>query len=82
MRDNLDRVYVVQYSESLGGTIKLGGIHCHIESAIYEVGKHGYEYVESGDIGYGQFMRYYRERDSSHAEIVEREIIDMFEDIY
>lgn len=80
--EGLNIVYVVQYSEILGGAIELGGIHYQIETAIDEVEKNGYEYVESGDIGYGQFMRYYREEDSSHAEIVEREIIDRFEDIY
>lgn len=80
--ESLNRIYVVQYSESLGEIVELGGIHYDIEAAIDEVEKNCYEYVESGDIGYGQFMRYYRDRDSSHAEIVEREIIDMFEDIY
>lgn len=86
MRDSLDIVYVVQYSESLGGAIELGGIHYQIYTAMDEVEKNGYEYMESGDIGYGQFMRYYREEGehypSGHAEIVEREIIDRFEDIY
>lgn len=86
MRDSLNRVYVVQYSDILGGAIELGGIHYDIETAIDEVDKNGYEYMESGNIGYGQVMRYEREDGeyytSGHAEIVEREIIDRFEDIY
>lgn len=86
MRDSLNRVYVVQYSELLSKVIELGGIHYNIETAIDEVDKNGYEYMESGDIGYGQFMRYYREEGehypSGYAEIVEREIIDRFEDVY
>lgn len=80
--ESLNRVYVVQYSDILGGAIELGGIHYHIESAIYEVGKNGYEYVDNGD----DSMLYEREDGeyytSGHAEIVEREIIDMFEDVY
>ena len=47
--EGLNIVYVVQYSESLGGVIELGGIHCGLESAINEVEKNGYEYVENGD---------------------------------
>lgn len=84
--ESLKRVYVAQYSELLGGAIELGGIHCEIETAIDEVDKNCYTYVESGDIGYGQFMRYYREEGehypAGHAEIVEREIIDRYEDEY
>lgn len=84
--EGINIVYVVQYSESLGGLVELGGIHCGLESAINEVDKNGYEYMESGNIGYGQVMRYEREDGeyytSGHAEIVEREIIDKFEDIY
>lgn len=83
---NLNRVYVVQYSEILGGTIELGGIHYQIYTAIDEVEKNCYTYMESGDIGYGQFMRYYREDGehypSGYAEVIEKEIIDRFEDIY
>ena len=80
--EGLNIVYVVQYSESLGGVIELGGIHCGLESAINEVEKNGYEYVDNGD----DSMLYEREDGeyytSGHAEIVEREIIDRFEDIY
>lgn len=73
--ESLNRVYVVQYSEILGGAIELGGIHYQIETAIDEVEKNGYEYIESGDIGYGQFMRYYREDGSAgYAEIVEKTV--------
>ena len=80
--EGLNIVYVVQYSEILGGAIELGGIHYQIETAIDEVEKNGYEYVENGD----DSMLYEREDGeyytSGHAEIVEREIIDRFEDIY
>ena len=80
--EGLNIVYVVQYSETLGGVIELGGIHCGLESAINEVEKNGYEYVENGD----DSMLYERDDGeyytSGHAEIVEREIIDRFEDIY
>ena len=80
--EGLNIVYVVQYSESLGGVIELGGIHCGLESAINEVEKNGYEYVENGD----DSMLYEREDGeyytSGYAEIIEREIIDRFEDIY
>ena len=80
--EGLNIVYVVQYSESLGGVIELGGIHYQIETAIDEVEKNGYEYVDNGD----DSMLYEREDGeyypSGHAEIVEREIIDRFEDIY
>ena len=81
--DSLNRVYVIQYGEIPGWVMELGGIHYQIETAIDEVERNGYEYMESGDIGYGQFMRYYREDGSAgYAEIVEREIIDKFEDVY
>lgn len=80
--EGLNIVYVVQYSEALGGLVELGGIHCGLESAINEVEKNGYEYVDNGD----DSMLYEREDGeyytSGHAEIVEREIIDRFEDIY
>lgn len=80
--EGLNIVYVVQYSEILGGAIELGGIHYQIETAIDEVEKNGYEYVDNGD----DSMLYEREDGehytSGHAEIVEREIIDRFEDIY
>lgn len=80
--EGLNIVYVVQYSEILGGEIELGGIHYQIETAIDEVEKNGYEYVDNGD----DSMLYEREDGeyypSGHAEIVEREIIDMFEDAY
>ena len=80
--EGLNIVYVVQYSEVLGGAIELGGIHYQIETAIDEVEKNGYEYVDNGD----DSMLYEREDGeyytSGHAEIVEREIIDRFEDIY
>lgn len=80
--EGLNIVYVVQYSDILGGAIELGGIHCGLESAINEVEKNGYEYVENGD----DSMLYEREDGeyypSGHAEIIEREIIDRFEDIY
>ena len=84
--ESLNRVYVIQYSEILGEAIELGGIHYQIETAIDEVEKNCYTYVESGNIGYGLFMRYYREVGEhypyGHVEIVEREIIDRFEDVY
>lgn len=80
--EGLNIVYVVQYSDILGGVIELGGIHYQIETAIDEVEKNGYEYVDNGD----DSMLYEREDGeyytSGHAEIVEREIIDRFEDIY
>lgn len=80
--EGLNIVYVVQYSESLGGVIELGGIHCGLESAINEVEKNGYKYVDNGD----DSMLYEREDGeyypSGYAEIIEREIIDRFEDIY
>ena len=80
--EGLNIVYVVQYSESLGGVIELGGIHCGLESAINEVEKNGYEYVDNGD----DSMLYEREDGeyytSGHAEIIEREIIDRIEDEY
>lgn len=80
--ESLKRVYVVQYSESLGGLIELGGIHYEIETAIDEVEKNCYTYVDNGD----DSMMYEREDGdyytSGFAEIVEREIIDRFEDIY
>lgn len=80
--EGLNIVYVVQYSDILGGAIELGGIHYQIETAIDEVEKNGYEYVDNGD----DSMLYEREDGeyytSGHAEIVEREIIDRFEDIY
>lgn len=80
--EGLNIVYVVQYSDILGGTIELGGIHCGLESAINEVEKNGYEYVDNGD----DSMLYEREDGeyypSCHAEIIEREIIDRFEDEY
>lgn len=80
--EGLNIVYVVQYSDILGGVIELGGIHCGLESAINEVEKNGYEYVDNGD----DSMLYEREDGeyypSGYAEIVEREIIDRFEDIY
>ena len=80
--EGLNIVYVVQYSESLGGVIELGGIHCGLESAINEVEKNGYEYVENGD----DSMLYEREDGeyypSGYAEIIEREIIDRIEDEY
>ena len=80
--EGLNIVYVVQYSDILGGAIELGGIHYQIETAIDEVEKNGYEYVDNGD----DSMLYERE-DGEHytsgfAEIIEREIIDRFEDIY
>ena len=80
--EGLNIVYVVQYSDILGGAIELGGIHYQIETAIDEVEKNGYKYVDNGD----DSMLYEREDGeyytSGHAEIVEREIIDRFEDIY
>lgn len=80
--EGLNIVYVVQYSEILGGAIELGGIHYQIETAIDEVEKNGYTYVDNGD----DSMLYEREDGeyytSGHAEIIEREIIDRFEDIY
>ena len=80
--EGLNIVYVVQYSDILGGAIELGGIHYQIETAIDEVEKNGYEYVDNGD----DSMLYEREDGeyytSGHAEIIEREIIDRFEDIY
>lgn len=80
--EGLNIVYVVQYSDILGGAIELGGIHYQIETAIDEVEKNGYEYVDNGD----DSMLYEREDGeyytSGHAEIVEREIIDRIEDIY
>ena len=80
--EGLNIVYVVQYSDILGGAIELGGIHYQIETAIDEVEKNGYEYVDNGD----DSVLYEREDGeyytSGHAEIVEREIIDRFEDIY
>lgn len=86
--EGLNIVYVVQYSESLGGLIELGGIHCGLESAINEVEKNGYKYVVSGDTNdSGDMFVLYQREDGEHytsgfAEIVEREIIDRFEDIY
>lgn len=80
--EGLNIVYVVQYSDILGGAIELGGIHYQIETAIDEVEKNGYEYVDNGD----DSMLYEREDGehytSGHAEIVEREIIDIIEDEY
>lgn len=80
--EGLNIVYVVQYSDILGGAIELGGIHYQIETAIDEVEKNGYEYVDNGD----DSMLYEREDGeyytSGHAEIIEREIIDRFEDEY
>ena len=80
--EGINIVYVVQYSDILGGAIELGGIHYQIETAIDEVEKNGYEYVDNGD----DSVLYEREDGeyytSGHAEIVEREIIDRFEDIY
>ena len=80
--EGLNIVYVVQYSDILGGAIELGGIHFQIETAIDEVEKNGYEYVDNGD----DSMLYEREDGeyytSGHAEIIEREIIDRFEDEY
>lgn len=80
--EGLNIVYVVQYSDILGGAIGLGGIHYQIETARDEVEKNGYTYVDNGD----DSMLYEREDGeyypSGHAEIVEREIIDRFEDIY
>lgn len=84
--EGINIVYVIQYSEIPGWTIELGGIHYQIETAIDEAERNGYTYMESGDIGYGQFMRYYRDDGehypSGYAEIVEKEIIDRFEDVY
>lgn len=88
MRDSLNRVYVVQYSEILGGAIELGGIYSNLESAINEVEKNCYTYVVSGDTNdSGDLFILYRRENGEHytsgyAEIIEREIIDRFEDIY
>ena len=69
----LNRVYVVQYHD--GELIELGGIHYQIYTAMDEVEKNGYAYLESGDIGYGQIMRYYKEDGSAgYAEIVEKAV--------
>ena len=72
----LNRVYVVQYHD--GELIELGGIHYQIYTAMDEVEKNGYAYLESGDIGYGQFMRYYKEDGehylSDYAEILEKDV--------
>ena len=80
--EGINIVYVVQYSDILGGAIELGGIHYQIETAIDEVEKNGYEYVDNGD----DSVLYEREDGeyytSGHAEIIEREIIDRIEDEY